>query len=452
MASASSCTTTRCRSRSSSSPTCSGVPEDDRDEFRKRLTHKEPQSTQKMEHKPLEFLYEQFTAYIEDRRRAPRDDVMTGLATATFPDGTLPPVHDVMRIAANLFSAGGETTARLMSTSFRILGDRPDLQAALRDDPTVIPAFMEEALRLEPPIKGEFRLSKVAVTVGDMELAPGTSVFMLNAAANRDPRQFDDPLEFKLDRANGRQHIGFGHGIHSCAGAPLRAPRPRSPSRSSSRAPTTSGSRKRTTVHPTPAATSTTPRTCCAGSASCSSSSLPPTERGVPDGHLQPHRAGRHRPRAVEALLPGRVRLPVLVRDPAARRGDVEAQLPRAAARDHRVVPRPRRLRARAHGLRRRGRGERVPAARDERPRAHPPVDLGRRRARGGRRRSSSTAARSSRRATSASRCSCATPTASSSSSSPPTTATASPRSPRTTSCNMRQSARIMSHTLTPER
>jgi len=53
-----------------------------------------------MEHKPLEFLYEQFTAYIEDRRRAPRDDVMTGLASATFPDGTLPPVHDVMRIAA----------------------------------------------------------------------------------------------------------------------------------------------------------------------------------------------------------------------------------------------------------------------------------------------------------------------------------------------------------------
>ena len=95
---------------------------------------KEPRSTQKMEHKPLEFLYEQFTDYIEDRRRAPRDDVMTGLATATFPDGTLPPVNDVMRIAANLFSAGGETTARLMSTSFRILGDRPDLQQALRDE------------------------------------------------------------------------------------------------------------------------------------------------------------------------------------------------------------------------------------------------------------------------------------------------------------------------------
>ena len=58
-------------------------------------------------HKPLEFLYERFTGYIEDRRRAPRDDIMTEMAQATFPDGTLPPVDDVMRISANLFSAGG---------------------------------------------------------------------------------------------------------------------------------------------------------------------------------------------------------------------------------------------------------------------------------------------------------------------------------------------------------
>src|SRR4029079_19276891 len=107
--------------------------------FRAKLMHKEPQSTQKMQHKPLEFLYEQFTDYIEDRRLETRDDVMIELATATFPDGTLPPVHDVMRIAANLFSAGGETTARLMSTSFRILGDRPDLQATLRAEPDKIP-------------------------------------------------------------------------------------------------------------------------------------------------------------------------------------------------------------------------------------------------------------------------------------------------------------------------
>src|SRR5262249_60694005 len=65
-------------------------------------------------HKPLEFLYDRFTKYIEDRRRTPRADVMTELANATFPDGSLPPVDDVMRISANLFAAGQETTARLL--------------------------------------------------------------------------------------------------------------------------------------------------------------------------------------------------------------------------------------------------------------------------------------------------------------------------------------------------
>jgi cytochrome P450 len=192
-----------------------GVPEDDRDTVRRQLVDKK--RAEEMSHAPLEYLYAQFTAYIEDRRRAPREDVMTGLATATFPDGTLPDVDDVMRIAANLFSAGGETTARLLSTSFRILGDRADLQRALRDNPDKIPAFIEEALRLEPPIKGEFRLARVPVTVGGVDLHAGTVVFLMNG----DPRQFENPHEFRLDRANGRHHIGFGHGIHSCVGAPL---------------------------------------------------------------------------------------------------------------------------------------------------------------------------------------------------------------------------------------
>lgn len=202
-----------------------GVPEADHETIRGELQgDRRPRRRERagaMAHKPLEFLYERFTTYIEACRREPRDDVMTGLATATYPDGTLPEVDDVMRIAANLFSAGGETTARLMSTSFQILGDRPDLQQALRDAPDKIPAFIEEALRLESPIKGEFRLSRVPVTVGGVDLPAGTTVFVMNGAANRDPRQYEDPHEFRLDRVNGRQHVGFGHGIHSCAGAPL---------------------------------------------------------------------------------------------------------------------------------------------------------------------------------------------------------------------------------------
>jgi len=195
-----------------------GVPEEDHAEFLEQLTQ---QSHLEMSHSPLEYLYAQFTSYIEARRREPRDDVMTGLASATFPDGTLPPVEDVMKIASNLFAAGKETTARLLSTALQILGERPELQQQLRDDRSLVPAFIEETLRLEPPINGTFRLSRTPTTVCDTAIPAGSTVMVLPAAANRDPREFDEPDEFRLDRENARQHIAFGHGIHTCAGAPL---------------------------------------------------------------------------------------------------------------------------------------------------------------------------------------------------------------------------------------
>ena len=196
-----------------------GVPAQDRDAFLANLVH--TVRAARLEHKPLEYLYEQFTRYIEDRRANPRDDIMTEMAHATFPDGTLPPVEDVMRIAANLFSAGGETTARLITSSLKIMGDRPDLQQRLRDDRRLVSPFIEEVLRLETPLKGSFKLSRHPTNVGGVDMPAGTTVFVMNDAASRDPRQFENPMEFRLDRVNGRQHLGFGHGIHSCAGAPL---------------------------------------------------------------------------------------------------------------------------------------------------------------------------------------------------------------------------------------
>ena len=76
-------------------------------------------------------------------------------------------------------------------------------------------------LRLESPIQGEFRLSRVRSTVGGVELPAGTTLMVVNGAANRDPSRFDDPDELRIDRVNARQHVAFGHGIHTCAGAPL---------------------------------------------------------------------------------------------------------------------------------------------------------------------------------------------------------------------------------------
>jgi cytochrome P450 len=204
-----------------------GVPEEDHATFRREMQgdrHDRALGTEKdgsVSHKPLEFLYDRFTTYIEDRRREPRNDVMTLLATATFPDGTLPDVHDVMLIASNLFAAGQETTARMFGTALRTLGERPELQQMLHAEPERIPGFIEECVRIESPIQGNFRLARVPTTVGGVDIPAGTTMMVLEGAANRDPRQFDAPAEFRLDRANGRQHVGFGFGIHACVGAPL---------------------------------------------------------------------------------------------------------------------------------------------------------------------------------------------------------------------------------------
>jgi cytochrome P450 family 150 subfamily A5 len=170
---------------------------------------------------PLDFLYDRFVAYVESRRDQPRDDVLTGLATATFPDGSIPDAADVARVATNVFSAGQETTVRLLSTALRIIAERDDVQHELRADHALIPNFIEEALRAESPIKGDFRLSRVPTTVGGVSLPAGTTAMVLNGAANRDPRRFDDPDVFDPRRKNARQHLAFGRGIHSCPGAPL---------------------------------------------------------------------------------------------------------------------------------------------------------------------------------------------------------------------------------------
>ncbi len=107
-----------------------GVPEEDRPELLERLsrgTHGSGlgNADKTLTKTPLEYLYDVFATYVEDRRAEPRDDVLTGLATASFPDGTMPEVGDVVRVATNVFSAGQETTVRLLSTALKVIGDHP---------------------------------------------------------------------------------------------------------------------------------------------------------------------------------------------------------------------------------------------------------------------------------------------------------------------------------------
>jgi cytochrome P450 len=166
-------------------------------------------------------LHPYFTQYIEQRRAAPREDVLSQLANVRFPDGELPQVMDVVRIAAIVFAAGQETTARLLCAGMRILAEQPALAEELRSDSGAIPNFIEECLRLEGPIKGSFRLAMRDTELAGVKIPEGSMLMAAVGAANRDPRVFEDPDRFDPKRANARRNIAFGHGEHFCPGASL---------------------------------------------------------------------------------------------------------------------------------------------------------------------------------------------------------------------------------------
>jgi cytochrome P450 len=172
-------------------------------------------------HNPLVWLDDRFREYISDRRRAPRSDVLTELASATYEDGSTPAVEEVVKLSTFLFAAGMETTTKLLSTAMRVTGERPDLQRSLRENRSQIPAFLEEALRMESPVKSHFRLARTTTDVGGVRIPAGTIIMLLPGASNRDPRKFECPNEFDHDRKNVREHVAFGRGAHSCPGAPL---------------------------------------------------------------------------------------------------------------------------------------------------------------------------------------------------------------------------------------
>ena len=195
-----------------------GVPAADRARFRRAATA----SRLKGERSGFVGVKEEwFVEYVEARRREPRDDILTELALAKFPDGSTPDPIDVARVATFMFAAGHGTTIDLLSLAMLMLAERPDLQEQLREDNSKIPAFIEEVLRFESPIKSNFRLARRNTRIGDVDVQAGTSVLVMNGAANRDPSRFDQPDEFRLGRPNILQHIAFGRGVHTCPGAPI---------------------------------------------------------------------------------------------------------------------------------------------------------------------------------------------------------------------------------------
>ncbi|MFK8020376.1 MAG: cytochrome P450 [Pseudomonadales bacterium] len=129
--------------------------------------------------------------------------------------------EEALGIAIVLFGAGGESTAALIASCFKILAERPDLFQQLRVERSLINRFVEEVVRLESPFKFHYRSVKTECELGGYALQPGDRLMLVWAAANRDGQALPEAHALRLDRKHAKQHTGFGRGAHFCIGAVL---------------------------------------------------------------------------------------------------------------------------------------------------------------------------------------------------------------------------------------
>jgi cytochrome P450 len=165
-----------------------------------------------------------FVDYVEWRAEHPSDDLMTELLRAEFQDETgttrnlrREEIHGYVGLIA---AAGNETTTRLIGWMGKVLAEHPEQRQALVDDPSLIPAAIEELLRFEAPSPVQARYVTADVEHYGVTVPAGSTILLLTASANRDEREFPDPDTFDVRRKPG-QHLTFGYGIHFCLGAAL---------------------------------------------------------------------------------------------------------------------------------------------------------------------------------------------------------------------------------------
>jgi cytochrome P450 len=155
----------------------------------------------------------------EERRREPRDDLMSALLAAEV-DGRSLTMEERVGFAILLLVAGNETTTNLISNAAVLLERHPEQRARLIEEPARIPTAVEEFLRFDSPVQGLARTLTDAVEIHGRRLAAGDQVLLLFASANRDPRRVRDPDRFDVTR-DPNPHLAFGFGAHFCLGASL---------------------------------------------------------------------------------------------------------------------------------------------------------------------------------------------------------------------------------------
>jgi cytochrome P450 len=199
-----------------------GVPSEDWDIFQRwaRVDSSDPNLTRQEAGRSMqEEMSDYFSKLLEERRRAPREDLISALSTAEV-DGERLSEYELVKFCTLLLAAGQETTKNLIANAIVCFTDYPDSMERLIREPALMPTAIEEVLRYLPPVWFLFRQTRTDVELAGQHIPANQLVLAWTASANRDPAQFPDPDRFDIEREPNR-HLAFGHGIHFCVGAPL---------------------------------------------------------------------------------------------------------------------------------------------------------------------------------------------------------------------------------------
>jgi cytochrome P450 len=161
-----------------------------------------------------------FRGEIQNARITPNDSLLSALANTAREADELITDNEIGLLLQLLLAAGNETTTHATASAMYRLAQDAELQGWLRTEPTLIPTFVEEALRLDSPIQGLFRTVTRDTSIGGVPIPEGSIVNIRFGAGNRDPAQFDCPATLDLSRTRN-SHLAFGYGIHFCIGSQL---------------------------------------------------------------------------------------------------------------------------------------------------------------------------------------------------------------------------------------
>jgi cytochrome P450 len=158
---------------------------------------------------------------LEERRAAPRHDIISHLLWVRRPDGKPLSTEELISMTWMLLVAGSGSSIFFFGNAMLLLAQHPEVAGELRSDPSLIPNFIEEAMRIESPIQALFRTAKIDTELGGVKIPAGFRVATLYGSANRDEEIFPNADCFDVRRFNAKEHLALGENIHVCLGAAL---------------------------------------------------------------------------------------------------------------------------------------------------------------------------------------------------------------------------------------